>query len=259
MVDLRLSDSELADRRERIVAFIDEQVTAAGADGAVIGLSGGVDSSLVAYLAVEALGTDSVTGLILPAAPSSDASVRDAEIVADRLNIATHTIDIEPVLDALASSYPGSPDERALGNARARIRAAYNYLLANDKNNVVLGTGNKSESLTGYYTKYGDGAVDCHPIGNLYKTQVWQLASDVGVPEQIVEKPPSAELWDNQTDENELGLDYETLDSILALHIDGPLSAAGTARELSVSQETVDHVHSLYLSSQHKRLMPPKP
>jgi len=123
----------------------------------------------------------------------------------------------------------------------------------------VLGTGNRSEALTGYYTKYGDQAVDCNPIGNLYKTQVRQLARELGVPEDIVTKPPTAGLWAGQTDEGELGIDYPTLDSVLALHVDGPLSAAATVRELDVDREAVAHVRGLYERSAHKRAMPPSP
>ncbi|MFB6090461.1 MAG: NAD(+) synthase, partial [Halobellus sp.] len=115
------------------------------------------------------------------------------------------------------------------------------------------------EALTGYFTKYGDQAVDCNPIGNLYKQQVRQLAAHLGAPERLVAKTPSAEMWSGQTDEAELGLDYDTLDAILALHIDGPLSTAATVRHLGVTEEQVERVVDLYEGSAHKRSMPAAP
>jgi len=123
----------------------------------------------------------------------------------------------------------------------------------------VLGTGNRSEALAGYYTKYGDQAVDCNPIGNLYKHQVRQLAAHVGVPREFVEKPPSAEMWVGQTDEGEMGLTYDLLDAILALHVDGPLSASATAATLGVDDDAIERVEELYERSAHKRAMPPAP
>jgi NAD+ synthase len=260
MVDLRFSAAELERRRSHIVSFIDEQVASAGADGAVLGLSGGVDSSLTASLAVEALGAKSLHGLVLPAAVNRDENMSDAERVAQRLEIEYDVIAVEPVIDELLDGYPAAAnDEAAVGNARARVRGVYNYLLANHENRLVLGTGNRSEAVTGYFTKYGDQAVDCNPIGNLYKTQVWQLAEAVGVSQEIVEKPPTAGLWADQTDEGELGIEYETIDEVLALYIDGPMSADATARQLDVSRDTIDRIRSLVETSAHKRAMPPTP
>jgi NAD+ synthase len=123
----------------------------------------------------------------------------------------------------------------------------------------VLGTGNRTEALVGYFTKYGDGAVDCHPIGNLYKQQVRQLASHVGVPAELVEKTPTAGLWAGQTDEGELGLDYDTLDAILALHVDGRVPAESTADLAGTDTETVERVRGMYQRSAHKRAAPPAP
>ncbi|WP_323190982.1 NAD+ synthase [Halostella sp. PRR32] len=260
MLDLRFSESELQVRRENITSFIEDTVDAAGADGAVLGLSGGVDSALTAYLAVEALGTDSVYGLVLPATVSSEDNMSDAERVAENLGISHDVIEIDPIVDDLLDAYPAAEDDTtAVGNSRARVRGVLNYLVANHENRVVLGTGNKSESLTGYFTKYGDGAVDCHPIGNLYKQQVRQLASDVGVSERVVTKPSTAELWEDQTDEDEMGVDYDTLDAVLALHIEGTLSVAATQRTLDIDRDTIDRVRELYEQSKHKRSLPPAP
>jgi len=260
MVELRFSESELDARRANVVEFVADTVEAAGADGAVLGLSGGIDSSLTAYLAVEALGPEGLHGLVMPGTVSRDGNMSDAERVAQELGISYDVIEIEPLVDAFLGTVPEAEGDReAVGNVRARSRTVLNYLVANHENRVVLGTGNRSEAQVGYFTKYGDGAVDCHPIGNLYKVQVRQLARAVGVPEGIVEKPPTAGLWEGQTDEDELGLSYDTLDGILALHVDGPLSESATAAELDVEEATVAHVRESHERSAHKRAMPPSP
>jgi NAD+ synthase len=260
MLDLRFSESELRRRRENVVSFIESTVDVAGADGAVLGLSGGIDSSLTAHLAVEALGADGLYGLVMPGTVSSGDNMSDAERVAGQLGIDYDVVAIEPIVDAFLEAYPDAEgDQVAVGNTRARCRAVLNYLVANRDDRVVLGTGNRSEALVGYFTKYGDGAVDCHPIGNLYKMQVRQLARHVGVPERVVEKPPTAGLWEGQTDEDELGVGYDTLDSILALHVDGPLSVTATARELDVDAEVVERVAAMHERSAHKRATPPSP
>jgi NAD+ synthase len=260
MIDLRFSEAELEDRRDHITNFIRKQVDAAGADGAVLGLSGGIDSTIVAYLAADALGAENLHGLVLPARVSGDENMSDAERVALDLELSYDVIEIEPIVDSLLDVYPEAEDDHeAVGNARARVRGVLNYLVANHEGRLVLGTGNRSEAAVGYFTKYGDGAVDCHPIGNLYKAQVRQLARHVGVPEDLAAKPATAELWEDQTDEDEMGFDYETLDTILVSHIDGPLSADVTAREHDIDVETVEKVRRMYERSKHKRRVPPTP
>ncbi|MFB6121507.1 MAG: NAD+ synthase [Halobacteriaceae archaeon] len=259
-LDLRFSEAELDARRDTIVDFIRETAGEAGADRAVLGLSGGIDSSLVAHLAVEALGADALHGLVMPGAVSRGENMSDAERVATELGVEYDVLEINPFVDKLLDTYPETEGDReAVGNARARTRAVLNYLVANHEGGIVLGTGNRSEALVGYFTKYGDGAVDCHPIGNLYKQQVRQLARHVGVPEDVVTKEPTAGLWQGQTDEEELGLGYDTLDAILAVHVDGPLSVAATARELDVPVGAVERVRDLHDRSAHKRSVPPTP
>jgi len=260
MLDLRFSESELERRRENVVGFVEATAEDAGADGAVMGLSGGIDSSLTAFLAVEALGVEDVHGLVMPGTVSREDNMSDAEMVAETLGIGYDVVEIEPLVEGFVDAYPDAAgDQVAVGNTRARCRAVLNYLVANHENRVVLGTGNRSEAGVGYFTKYGDGAVDCHPIGNLYKMQVRQLARHVGVPEEIIEKPPTAGLWEGQTDEDELGIGYDTLDSILALHVDGPLSVAATARELDVDEALVERVAGMHVASAHKRAAPGAP
>jgi len=268
-LDMSLSESELEAHREHITSFIVEQFEAAGADGAVIALSGGIDSTLTSHLAVEALGSDSVYGLVLPSEVNREGNISDAERVASELlDIEYNVVEIAPIVEAFLGAHPetdpdGTPeseaDRVAVGNLRARIRAALNYFAANRRNGLVLGTGNKSEALVGYFTKYGDGAVDCLPIANLYKAQVRELARHVGVPEDLASKTASAELWADQTDEGELGLDYDTLDSVLALHVDGPLSVSATARHLGLDAAVVERVRDMHERSAHKRAFPPGP
>lgn len=259
-VDLDFSEAELQRHREHITSFIEEVVDDAGAEGAVIGLSGGIDSTLTAHLAVEALGAEAVRGLVLPSEVNTEANMSDAERVAEMLDVAYDVIEIGPVVDAFFDAYPeGADDRMAAGNVRVRVRGVLNYFVANHEGRVVLGTGNRSEAMTGYFTKYGDQAVDCNPIGNLYKRQVRQLSDHVGVPTDLVEKEPSAEMWVGQTDEEEMGLAYDTLDAVLALHVDGPFSKSATCRTLDVDERVVERVEELVAGSAHKRSMPPAP
>jgi len=261
MIDLRFSESEVEAHRDHIVEFIADVAESTGTERAVLGLSGGIDSTLTAYLAVEALGEENLHGLVMPGEVSDEENMSDAEWVAQELGIPYDVVEINPIVDRFLDAFPEvEGDQMAVGNARARTRAVLNYLVANHEDAMVLGTGNRSEAAVGYFTKYGDGAVDCHPIGNLYKQQVRQLASHVGVPDELVEKTPTAGLWAGQTDEEELGLDYDALDAILALHVDGPLSADAVAREVEeVTAEQVRRVRKMYQRSEHKRHVPSSP
>ncbi|ESS04589.1 MAG: NH(3)-dependent NAD(+) synthetase [uncultured archaeon A07HR67] len=259
-LDLRFSEAELETTRERIVSFIADVVADAGAEGAVLGLSGGIDSTLTAHLAVEALGDDGLHGLTMPSEVNDPDVMSDAERVAADLGIEYDVVAIQPIAEAVFDALPGPAEDRtARGNVYVRTRAVCNYLVANAENRVVLGTGNRAEAMTGYYTKYGDQAVDCNPIGNLYKQQVRQLAAHVGVPRELVMQEPTAGMWEGQTDAAEMGLDYDTVDAILAVHVDGGLSRAATIRELDVPADAVDRVVDLYEASAHKRSMPPAP
>ena len=260
-VDLLFSEPELQARREHIEEFIADTVEAAGAEGAVIGLSGGIDSTTVAHLAVEALGPDRVRGLSMPSDVNPEADQTDAERVAESLDIEYDVIDVAPIVEAFVDAAPpaAADDRTALGNVRVRTRAVLNYFLANAGDRLVLGTGNRAEAATGYFTKYGDQAVDCNPIGNLYKCQVRQLARAVGVPEDLVTRTPTAGMWEGQTDETEMGLGYDELDAILALNVDGPFSKSATRRTLGVPESAIERVVELYEQSKHKRAMPPAP
>lgn len=257
-LDLRFAEDELAAVADRLSAFVAEQTEAADAEGAVIGLSGGLDSTVTTHLAVEALGPDAVRGLVLPSAVNESENMSDAERVGEDLGIRTDVVEIGPLTDAVGERVPvDDPGREAVGNVRARLRAVVSYFVANAERRIVLGTGNRSEALVGYFTKFGDGAVDCHPLGNCYKTQVRQLARHLGIPDHIVEKPPTAGLWSGQTDADELGMTYPVLDGILALRVDAGLSPAATARELNVDRNLVERVDHLHERSDHKRRMPP--
>jgi NAD+ synthase len=260
-LDFGLSESELEAHREHITAFIRDQLEAAGVDRAVVALSGGIDSTLTSHLTVEAVGAENVHGLVMPSEVNRSENMSDAERVASELlGVEYDAVAIEPIVEAFLDAYPDAADDQlATGNLRVRTRAVLNYLVANHEDALVIGTGNRSEALVGYFTKYGDGAVDCHPIANLYKGQVRQLARHVGVPADLTEKTASAEMWVGQTDEAELGMDYPTLDSVLALHVEGGLSASATARELGVDERVVEEVRALYEASEHKRNAPPGP
>jgi len=259
-LDLRLSEEELENARERIVSFIADLVDDAGSEGAVLGLSGGIDSTLTAHLAVEALGEDGLHGITMPAEVNDPDVMSDAERVAHDLGIEYDVIEIQPIAESVFDAFPEAADDRmAAGNVYVRTRAVLNYFVANAENRIVLGTGNRAEAMTGYFTKYGDQAVDCNPIGNLYKQQVRQLAAHVGVPRDLVMQEPTAGMWEGQTDAAEMGLDYDTVDAILAVHVDGGLSRAATVRELDVPEEAVDRVVELVERSAHKRSMPPAP
>ena len=260
-LDFTLSGAELDAYREHITDFVEGQLDAAGVDRAVMGLSGGIDSTLTSHLVVEAVGAENVHGLVMPSEVNREANMSDAERVASELlDIEYDVVAIEPIVETVLGAYPDAADDQlATGNLRVRTRAVLNYLVANHEDALVIGTGNRSEALVGYFTKYGDGAVDCHPIANLYKGEVRQLAKHVGVPEDLAEKTASAEMWLGQTDAEELGMDYPTLDSILALHVDGPLSPSATAREIGVDESAVEQVRTLYERSEHKRAAPPGP
>lgn len=241
--------------RTILTSFIADEVSRAGMDNVVLGLSGGIDSSLAAYLAVEALGPEHVLGLVLSYRTSSPESVADAKLVAQKLGIRSEEIDITPMADAFFRDYAPDSSRARRGNVLARLRMVCLFDRSARENGLVLGTSNKTEILLGYGTIHGDLACGINPLGDLYKTQVRELAALVGVPEAIIAKSPSADLWPDQTDEGDLGFTYEEIDKLL-YHL-GELRRDRTSLlEQGFEPDFIDHVCSLIRESQHKRRLP---
>jgi len=240
--------------RAVLVSFIYNEVEKVGLRRVVVGLSGGVDSSLSAMLAAEALGPKNVLAIMMPYKNSSPESRADAETVIEKSGVQSLLVDITPQIDAYFERFPDA-DARRRGNKMARERMTILYDHSARWNALVLGTSNKTELLLGYGTLYGDMASAVNPLGDLYKLQVWALAEAVGVPLAIVKKAPSADLWHGQTDEGELGFSYRDVDHLLYLMVDqrytrAELIAAGFAERF------IDEISSRIMNSQFKRRLP---
>lgn len=203
------------DEMERICRLIRDCVSGSGSQGVVVGVSGGIDSGVSAALSVRALGKERVSGISLPAPATGRQETADAEELCRRLGIACRTVSIDPVISALRGIPDFTETPHLMGNIMARARMLILYYYANLEGCLVCGTSNKSEYMLGYSTKYGDSAADFQPILHLYKTRVYELAALLGIPEQILRKPPSAGLWQGQTDENDLGWGYAVIDAAL--------------------------------------------
>ncbi|MEM3712643.1 MAG: NAD+ synthase [Thermoproteota archaeon] len=230
----------------------------AGKRTGIIGLSGGLDSSVVAYLTVKALGRDRTRLYILPSKATPQEDVEDAITVVKQLNMPDDNwkiIRIDPLVDVFENIL-GQMGKVERGNVMARSRMIILYHEAAVHRGLVIGTGDRSEILIGYFTKYGDGGVDLLPIGGLYKTMVKQLAEHLGVPARIRDKPASPALWQGQTAEGEIGIDYNTLDAILYLKFEKGLREKEITKTLGVSLETVKRVMERVKQNQHKRRMP---
>ncbi|MDH7500047.1 MAG: NAD+ synthase [candidate division NC10 bacterium] len=240
--------------RKILVGFIENEVHKMGFQRAVIGISGGVDSALSAFLAAEALGASNVWGLILPYKTSSPQSIAHAQLVVEKLQIHSALIDITPMIDAYFALFPEA-DPLRRGNKMARERMTILYDHSGALSALVLGTSNKTELMLGYGTLYGDMASAINPLGDLFKTQVRQLAAYMGVPEEIVKKEPSADLWVGQTDEGELGFTYEEVDQVLLLMIDKRYEIPDLV-EAGFEEKFVRRVFERVQSSQFKRRLP---
>ncbi|HAX23874.1 MAG TPA: NAD(+) synthetase [Chloroflexi bacterium] len=232
---------------ERIEQWIAAQIEVAGVSGAVVGLSGGIDSAVVAGLCARALGPDNVLGVIMPA-HSLPTDAADARLVAEAWGIEHPTIDLSGVVDTLMAILPEGT-QLANANVKPRLRMIVLYYMANTLGRAVVGTGNRSELMVGYSTKYGDSGVDLLPLAGVYKHQVYEIAREIGVPQTIIDRPPSAGLWEGQTDEAEMGVTYADLDRVLAA------MAAGV--ESGVSPDVVTRVQRMVRGSEHKRRLPP--
>ena len=230
---------------DEITVWLREQVGEANASGLVCGLSGGVDSAVVAVLCKRAVGQDTLA-LAMPCHSDPCDKEYAAELAA-QMELNLREIALDGIYDALVELLPEGND-LARANLKPRLRMITLYFVANTRNYLVVGTGNKSEAMVGYFTKHGDGGVDLLPIGGLLKKEVIQLARHLGIPQDIISRPPSAGLWPGQTDEAELGLSYAELDSVLEALEDG--------REPEASPAAVKRIRKLMVASEHKRRPP---
>src|SRR5512140_3792518 len=251
--------------RRVLTAFVRAQLRQAGFDRAVVGLSGGIDSALVAFLVAEAIGAERLLCVLMPYRQSSPASRADAEDVVRQLGCASDLVEIPPIVDGYfglggvaGAGGPDAPDASPLrrGNAMARARMLVLYDRSVTWRGLVVGTGNKTETLIGYTTLFGDSACAFNPIGDLYKSQVRQLSVAVGVPEGIIRKAPSADLWPGQTDETEAGFSYPELDRLLFWRIDKRRSIDEVVAK-GFDRALVERVDRMVAGAEFKRQVPP--
>jgi NAD+ synthase len=238
---------EPAETANEIAQWLREYAQEAGMAGYVVGLSGGIDSAVTAALCQKAM-DNAVLAVLLPC-HSLPQDAEMAHLAADALGLNRITVDLTSTYDQLVAALPEGTNDMARANIKPRLRMATLYALAQTRGYLVAGTGNKSELMIGYFTKYGDGGVDLEPLGDIYKHQVRQLARVLGIPQPIVERPPSAGLWQGQTDEGELGISYEALDATLA--------AIESGQVQDVPPDRLARVKHMIASSAHKRNPPP--
>ena len=242
----------------RIRRFIKDYIKKCGATGVVLGVSGGIDSCTTAALAALSLGSGKVLGIALPEEETYNATdVQHAKLVAKKFGFKLEVIDISPTLNACFQSLPiyDAADKLSKGNVKARIRMVYLYYYANKLKKIVCGSSDKSETMIGYFTKWGDVAADISPLMDIYKTQVRQLALHIGVPTEIVTKPSTPGLWPDHLAEEELGVKYETLDLIL-FGLERFMTAEEIAKQLNLSIKLVDGIKKRWLATEHKRRTP---
>ena len=256
-----LLNIDFDEAQKRICRFIKEYVENAGAKGIVLGLSGGIDSGTIAALSSIAIGGKNVTGLMLPEQENyNQKDIEDAKAVADLFHLETQVVDMSDVLRCFYDTVPvfEEGDRLCKGNVKARTRMIYLYYYANKQNRIVCGSSDKSETMMGYFTKWGDAAADIAPIMDLYKTQVRKLAAHIGIPKELALKLSTPALWPNQLAESELGVKYETLDLIL-FGLEHFMTPDDIANQLGVENVLVENIKSRWLTNEHKRRMPVAP
>ena len=237
--------------------FLKNQVAINNTNGVILGLSGGIDSSVITYLCARVL-KDKTLALIMPDTKiSPKKETEEALKIIEKLGIGYKLLDINLIVSEYSKYI--EPNERALGNLRARVRANLLYYYANSKNLLVVGSSDKSEFLIGYFTKFGDGSADILPIVSLYKTQVRELARFLRVPELIITQKSSPNLWKGHIAEEEIGVKYEEIDSILYCIFEKKLSIEETIKATDIEKNTVDKIYQLYKTSEHKRITAARP
>ncbi len=244
---------------DSLVGFIRKTVDDIGCKGVVIGISGGIDSATVTKLCVDAIGADRVLNVFMPSRVTPAEDYKTTADLCSAWGTEYKVVDIQPAVDALAAvllTGKETPLER--GNISARCRMIVLYNLAKKRDSIVMGTSNQSEMMMGYFTKFGDGACDVTPLANMYKTEVRQIARMIGIPEDIITKPPSAGLWEGQTDESEMGITYNDLDQIL-YDLEQDRTDAQIAGDTGLTKEKVAEIRMQVESMEHKRLPPLRP
>jgi NAD+ synthase len=250
-------DFNLPETETRVTRFIREYVEKAGANGIVLGLSGGVDSNTIAALSSRSIGGDKVVGLLMPEHETfNQKDIDDAGLVAKKFGLETQVCDITKAVEGFYKTVPifDAGDKLCKGNVKARTRMIVLYYYANKLNRIVAGSSDKSETMMGYFTKWGDVAADISPIMDLFKTQVRKLAEHLGVPTKLAMKPSTPALWPNQMAETELGIKYETLDLIL-FGLERFMSPEDIAEQLQMDSGLVEKIKNRWLSTEHKRRM----
>jgi NAD+ synthase len=240
--------------RELLMRFIRDETTNAGFTKAVLGVSGGVDSAVSAVLAAEALGTDNVLGVMMPYTTSSPQSVEDARLLMEKIGIRSELVAIDKMVDGYCGEQKIT-DALRRGNVMARARMIVLYDISARERALVIGTSNKTEILVGYGTQHGDLASAINPIGDLYKSQIWQLAEKLDIPKRIIDKAPSADLWEGQTDEKEMGVTYADLDALLYEMIDERRSDAELISD-GFKEELIQRIRGTIRRNQFKRRPP---
>ena len=251
-----IKNQDYASITETIEKFLSEQIEKQHAKGIILGLSGGIDSAVLAYICKRKL-KEKTLAIIMPDTSITPAETEDALKMISLTGIEHKLIDIKPIVNEYAMYL--EPNKKSRGNLRARVRTNILYYYANSKNYLVLGSSDKSEHLIGYFTKFGDGAADLTPIISLYKLQIREIAKYLGVPDNIISKKSSPHLWEDHEAEEELGVSYEEIDSIMYCLVEKKLSVDETVKITQIDKSTIEKIHELNRNSEHKRLPAQKP
>ena len=253
---LEITKQDYPQIQRNIESFLREQLVKTNSKGFVFGLSGGIDSAIIAHVCANSFKEKSLALVMPDSKISPKEETEDALYLIDALHLDYKLIDINLIHSQFANML--EPNDMALGNLRARIRANLLYYYANLNNYLVVGSSDKSEYLIGYFTKFGDGSADILPIASLYKTQVRELAKHLKVKESIISKKSSPHLWKGHVAEEEIGITYEEIDSILYCMVDKSMSENDIVKITQIPSDKIQKIHQLYKNSEHKRIMPPK-